>query len=615
MSTPHHGLLIDMQGAQSRSHGERGIARYVRGHAAAMMRCSDRVRGLLLSPFAPFPGDLPAELATSPLLHWNTASACQQFDAGEALAYHLMSPFEMHDPTTALLPPHLMSRDIPLVVTLHDLIPYLMPDRYLPDPAWLKRYLQRAELIRSADLILAISDATRADAIRELGVPPERIVTVREGADDHFTLAPPGTDTLALARHHVPSIRGPYIFTVSAADWRKNTEGLIDAYAALPVAVRRRHQLVITCQLPEGWRQHWLSHARRAGCADDDVVLTGRLDDADVARLYQGTALFVFPSLYEGFGLPLAEAIACGAPAVTSGTTSLPEIIDLPAATFDPRDVQEISNVMERGLCDDAFRDELRDAGARRAPLFRWDAVAARTLDALDAVIQPPSSSGAGLRHRRLRLGLVTPVPPHSDPVASACARIIPHLAERADLDILHPDQDVRPMNPWPGVSCLAISGLGRYLNPFAYDALIYAIGNGRVHAATYEALVRFPGIVWFHDVRIPDLHRHHAEQFRIDHRHAIQGQLNRFYRTRAPEGASEHWGAEFVDRFRLYLTPELVQRARHAIVSSPKEEQLLRLDQGADIRCPPLTVVPLAGISDATVAARLLDVVRATVS
>jgi glycosyltransferase involved in cell wall biosynthesis len=586
-----HDLLLDIQGAQSPGHGERGIARYVTGHARALLRSSDRIRGLLLSPFLPFPGNLPAELLSSPRLQWNTATEVSRHRA--PIAYHVMSPFELHDPTTGVVPPHLMTPEIPLIVTLYDLVPHFWPQHYLADKAWEKRYTQRLELVRGADLVLTISDATREDAIRELGVEPERVVTIGVGVPRQFTPATAGSDARGSVRRRFPGVRGGYVFSVGAPDWRKNTERLISAYAGLPAAVRRDHQLVITCDVPDDVRERWVDHAHAAGLDADELVLTGRVDDATLVNLYQAATLFVFPSLYEGFGLPVAEAIACGAPAITSNTSSLPEVLDHPAATFDPNDVAEMAQVLERGVVDSEFRRELITSARERAPLFRWDLVADRTIAAVETVIDGRRRDPAH-RRSRLRVALVTPLAPDPSAVAAYNARLIPHLARYVDLEVLYPDLGGKPLLQWPGVTCLPVGGLGRFINPQSYDAIVYAIGDSAIHVPAYEAALHFPGIVWFHDVRLGQLYWSHATKTGLGVDHVIRDQVQRFYAKRAPHSVGT-WTPELMARHGLNLTPELAQRSRHVIVNSSVAAQMVRLDQGGDVRCPDITVLPRA--------------------
>ena len=598
MSGSEYGLILDIQGAQSVDHGERGIARFVIEHAAALMRRSDRVRRLLLNPLQPFPGHLPPALLCSPQLTWSTLSELRAELGAHPMALHLMSPFELPDPATAVIPGHLMRTDLPIVVTLYDLIPYLMQEQYLRNPDWKQRYLQRIETVRSADLVLAISEATRQDAIRHLGMDPEAVVNIGGGVSPGFRPPPAGTDAFAEVRRTVPQIRRPYFFSVAGAEYRKNTERLIEAFAAIPPRIRLAHQLVITCNLPESWRQGWLDHARRHGCGDGEVVLTGRVGDDQLVRLYQGASLFVFPSLYEGFGLPVAEAIACGCPAVTSGVSSLPEILEHPSATFDPTDVADITRAMVRGVSDADHRAGLLEAARRRAPVFSWDAVADRTVDAvrrrLDSGQWRRGPVAPHPRAARPKVALVTTLPPQVGGISTYSARLIPALAQHLELDVLHASLEP-PSVRAPGVRTIPLIGLGRYINPHSYDAIVYAIGNSPHQVRSYEKLLQHPGIVWLHDVRLPHLIEHYALSRGLKPRKHIAELLHRHYGMRYPPRAVTDWSLALSERYGLGLAPAVVQGSRGVIVHSDLAEHLLRLDLGPDASMPPIRVVPHA--------------------
>jgi glycosyltransferase involved in cell wall biosynthesis len=590
------GLLLDIQGAQSLEHGERGIARYLTEHAMALAQASDRVVGLLMNPLLPFPGHLPGALLASRLLRWNTLSSVRELSRGRPVALHLMSPFEWSEKGGAGVPAHLMRPDVPLIATLYDLIPYLMQERYLADRHRRDQYLTRIELVRSADLVLAISEATRADAIRELGIRADRIHTIGGGVSAKFHPAPRPAEATALVSRACAAIRRPYFLSVLGAEPRKNAETLIEAYSQLPHHLRRECHLVITCALPGDWRTRWTDHALRCGCDPGDVVLTGQVPDSVLVALYQAATLFVFPSIYEGFGLPVAEAIACGTPSITSNTSALPEVLDWPPATFDPRDATEISGLMQRAVEDAAFAEELRRVAVRQAPGFRWAAVAERTLSAISETIDRlPRAPRPRTKERRLHLALATPLPPALSGVATYNARIVGELRRHADLDVFFPDWRLRPTDHWEGVRVLPLRSMGGAVDPGNYDAVIYAIGNSEHHAETYEAAMVYPGILWLHDVRLPNLYTFVATGRGVAPDVLIREVLSRHYGTRAPLRPGEDWHPAMIDRFGLGLTPELVQRSRHVIVHSSFARRLITLDQGPDGHMPPVSVIPLA--------------------
>ncbi len=130
-------------------------------------------------------------------------------------------------------------------------------------------------------------------------------------------------------------MRPGYFLYTGGVDFRKNMEGLIRAHGALAPALRARHQLVIVCRMNDHQREHYLAEARRCG-SEDDVLLTGYVSDDTLHGLYEASRVFVFPSFYEGFGLPIVEAVACGAPVIASARSSLPEVTPSGEGLFDP---------------------------------------------------------------------------------------------------------------------------------------------------------------------------------------------------------------------------------------------------------------------------------------
>ncbi|MBX5491944.1 MAG: glycosyltransferase [Chloroflexi bacterium] len=579
------------------------------------------MRALALNPLLPFPGHLPAELLASPLLTWNTATAFRHAQRQGPVAYYVMSPFEgvpryTTRPTVeTLLPPHALQPDVPLVMTLYDLIPLYEPQYYLADPGTARRYHIYLEMLRQAHLVLAISEYSRREGIRLAQLDPERVVTIGAGVSRYFRPPGRGDDPRRLVQNALPRIRRPFIFSVGGADDRKNGVRLIEAYASLPSRLRQAHQLVITCELPKPYEEFLCARATAVGLDEDEVVFTGYVPDPVLRALYQAARLFVFPSLYEGFGLPPAEAIACDCPTITSNTSSLPEVLDWDPAAFDPLDSAAIAAVMERALTDAAFREQLREVGRQRVAVHRWEAVAARTIAALHRL--PPPRDRAPLRsassHRdqriedanilccrsRLRLALVGPLPPTVSGIADYNARLAVEMAQRCELDLLTPTDDGHEtVRQIPGARRFPVSALGCLLNPAAYDAIIYTVGNSEQHHATYEAARRYPGIVWLHDVRLHGFYFTYAEARQGDPgaaRSWLMQKALELYGERVPLErlpTLDWWNYR---RFGLGLTQEWVRSARGILVNSALAERLLRLDQGPDALLPPVWRLPFA--------------------
>ena len=271
---------------------------------------------------------------------------------------------------------------------VYDLIPWIRPETYLADPITHRFYMDKVVGMEVAGLLLAISESSRQEALDYLGADPERVVAISSAASGQFSPAP-ASDESSADRDDPRAALGitrPFVmYAPSGIDSRKNNEGLIEAFAKLPPELRDAHQLVITSRFRPADHERLRIAARRAGLQPGDVVLTGYVSDADLIALYRTTELFVYPSIHEGFGLPVLEAMSCGAPVIGSDRTSVPEIIGRADALFDPTSVPAITAAMTHALTDDAFRDELRTHGLVQAKQFSWELTASRALEAMTA--------------------------------------------------------------------------------------------------------------------------------------------------------------------------------------------------------------------------------------
>jgi glycosyltransferase involved in cell wall biosynthesis len=270
---------------------------------------------------------------------------------------------------------------------------------------------------------------------------------------------------------------------------------LIDAFARLPTALRAAHPLAIGHVDPARLREA----ARAAGLAEHEFTALPFIPEADLPGLYAACALLVFPSLAEGFGLPLLEAMACGAPVIASATSAMPEVVGRADALFDPRDPPGLAALIERLLNDPASLADLAAYGRRRAREFSWDGVAARAWPALAALAPRPVPPPA----RRPSLALVSPLPPAASGIADYAAELIPALAQHYELTLVspaRPDAALAARHPW-----LAEDAFPRHAHRF--DRVLYQIGNNPLHAAALTRLLpRHPGFVSLHDALLDDL-------------------------------------------------------------------------------------------------------------
>ncbi len=289
----------------------------------------------------------------------------------------------------------LVGRSCRYVVTVHDVIPLILPETFTPRHRLVVR-MALARVRRKADRVIVPSHAVKRDVVRRVGLPEDRVVVTHEGCEARFRPVRSGTGLRDVAaRYGLPP---RYVLAVGTLEPRKNLTTLLEAFARLRRDGEVDADLRLVLAGARGWLEEPIFATVRSLGLEDAVRFTGFVDDDDLPAVYSGAALFAFPSLYEGFGLPLLEAMACGVPVVTSNISSLPEVAGDAAVLVDPRDEQGLAAAIARLLRDEALRGRLREAGIARARQFSWEATARRTLDAYAAVVQ--AAHGATPRRR-----------------------------------------------------------------------------------------------------------------------------------------------------------------------------------------------------------------------
>jgi alpha-1,3-rhamnosyl/mannosyltransferase len=259
--------------------------------------------------------------------------------------------------------------DCPVVATLHDALPIKYPEWCSTRMRRLKNWLQR-KAAQKADHVIALSQYAVHELVQCFGVDERRVSVVPCGVDDDWLRAPdPAPVDATLARY---DLRRGYFLTVGTLQPRKNVDRLLQAWLGLPAALRAERALVIVGA--PGWRCAELVRKLRAARQDGEaVVWLDRVTDSQSLRhLYAGAGVFVFPSLYEGFGIPVVEAFASGVPVAASNASSLPEVTRGAALEVDPLDVGAIGEAMQLLARDDSLRARCIAAGRARAAQLTW---------------------------------------------------------------------------------------------------------------------------------------------------------------------------------------------------------------------------------------------------
>ncbi|WEN14949.1 glycosyltransferase family 1 protein [Rhodanobacter sp. AS-Z3] len=410
-------IVLDLQACQSPESRRRGIGRYSlalakamaanpRGHDitillnAAMGESVEFLRGQ-------FDSVLPQERIHT----WEalTPTACVHPDnafrmrASEVLrmqtlrqlkpdVVHVASLFEgLADDVIATIPGHEAHLG---AITLYDLIPLAHEETYLCDPRVRRWYMEKVGHLRRADVLLGISRFSCDEASELLEIPADRLTDISGAADDIF-MPLESAESFRQELMCRYSLQRPFIMYAGGFDARKNIDALIRAFALMPSALRCKHQLVIVGGAPAPEREALESLAMSLGLSGDEVVFVGYVPDRDLVKLYNLCALYVFPSLQEGFGLPALEAMSSGAIVIGSNTSSLPEVIGREDALFDPRNDGAIAGKMIEALTDDSFRVSLREHGRKQCLKFSWQESARRAIAAFEAAAsrRKPSAS------------------------------------------------------------------------------------------------------------------------------------------------------------------------------------------------------------------------------
>jgi len=266
--------------------------------------------------------------------------------------------------------------DIPSLLTLYDIIPRRFPAYFTVRSRWQIELMQRLA-IRSSRAFVAISQATAADFQRAYGVPAARITVTPLAADPIFQ--PQSPEIIAALRRRL-ALPDRYILYLGSNKPHKNLPRLIKAWANSQQSTINNQRAVLV--IAGAWDERYPEAKRLVEQQDlaGIVRFLGPVTNADLPALYAGAELFVFPSLYEGFGLPVLEAMACAAPVACSNTSSLPEIAGEAALTFDPTDVEAMAAAMNRLLGDSTLRADLAQRGSEQAGRFSWKRTAKATL-------------------------------------------------------------------------------------------------------------------------------------------------------------------------------------------------------------------------------------------
>ena len=276
---------------------------------------------------------------------------------------------------------------VPIVVTIHDIIPLILPQ--YRGGAFVRAYTQLVSATaRGATLILTDSNASHSDIVQHLRIPADRVRTIYLAADAEFSDHQDPIGTAALRRNY--DLPDEYVLYLGGFDARKNIETLLQVYTWAQDVLGEDYPLVVAGNLPD--RHDAFFHDPRIIAkqikVENVVRFIGRVAEEDKVALYQQARAFLYPTLYEGFGLPALEALTCGVPVVGSNASSVPEIVGDAGILVDPQDARSMAGALIAVCTDEALHTELSERALQQAKKFSWEQCARETAAAYESVVR-----------------------------------------------------------------------------------------------------------------------------------------------------------------------------------------------------------------------------------
>lgn len=470
--------------------------------------------------------------------------------------------------------------------TLYDFIPAIYPDRYLEHRTVASAYRRTMSIAKQLDLGLAISETTKRDAQTHLGLAPEKIATIMGSVDDGFRILDPDQARRSPIWRRL-DLTQPYLLYIGGADFRKNLEGTLEAFALVNASLEGRYKLAIVFDVRREDEAKLRRTASRLGIADK-LVVTGEVSDEELVELYNNCILSVFPTLYEGLGLPAIEAMRCGAPVLVGDNSSLREIVDEPAYRFDASDPRSIAASIERALQGDGELEAMRRFARRRSGDFSWETTARAALDAWDeALDRRKARTSAIVRTPRPRIAMFTPLPPARSGIADYSADFLGVLRNHATVEVFV-DDDIAG-SPDLDEDVRVFHHAEFPLRATTFDAVVYQLGNSPFHHYMAPYIARYPGVAVLHDAYVGHLSHDPANPAPFV-RQVVRDHGGDARKVLDGDGPLERGARALIER--LTCVAPHVYRSLGVIVHSAFARDLLAASTRPVIS-PPIAVVP----------------------
>ncbi|MBE7681559.1 glycosyltransferase [Paenibacillus sp. P13VS] len=411
--------------------------------------------------------------------------------------FYITSPF---DSNMSYEPEWL--HNVQVIATVYDIIPYLFKERYLKDKYFYNQYMNWIDKIKQADRILAISQSVKNDLVKYIHIQENKIEVIYAGTDEWYKEVDLSDEDVSEIRNRY-RIHDEFIMCTGGDDDRKNIAELIKAYSKMPKQLIDKYQLVVACKLSDASEERYYNIAKKHG-VNGRVILTNFVPLDHLIKLYNMAYIMAFPSQYEGFGLPVVEAMACGTPILTSNNSSLGEIAQGAAVLVDPFEINDIT----RGLIEILEQTDLNDLriqGLNRVKKFSWDIVAERTIEAINRLEIINNEKFEKIEKKKI--AFFTPLPPLQSGIADYSVDILNELSKYLDIDV-YIDSGYKIDCEFEGN--VEVFSHDKYKNnKDKYLDTVYQMGNSEFHTYMIDYIQRYRGTLVLHDNNLHGLIYH----------------------------------------------------------------------------------------------------------
>lgn len=388
----------------------------------------------------------------------------------------------------------------------YDLIPVIFWNNYLAGASddFLKFYFKKLAYVNQYDIIFSISKTTKDDLINLLEIPDDKIKTIYGGVDESFLVEKSDKEKISKLKSKY-GIHEKFLLSTPGTDFRKNINGMFEAFSLLPSSIQNELSFVIVCKMQPEEMTHLKKVWSDLGLPPKKLILTNYIPVSDLVTLYDYASAFVFPSLYEGFGLPVLESMSRGCPVITSNISSLPEVCECAAFYVNPRSPVEIATAIETILENENLKNKMIELGYHQSKKFRWDKVAMKLKEQLENLCDEKIEVSNQVRRK---VALFSPLNPIKSGISDYTENLLPNLAKFVDVDVFI-DEGYQPTNE------IIIKSVCIYSHKLfekmydKYDICVYQMGNSDYHKYMFNYIHKYPGIVVLHDLTLHGLFAH----------------------------------------------------------------------------------------------------------